>query len=424
MPVDLSNEGKRLPVDRPKEVPWSGSKEAQTASELIRKNAGAAQVAAGLNEPLWPLKANGKCVVPDRVKEKNGKDIMVTELPDRAFVRCIKLTSIALPPHMKAIGNYVFAGCVNLTAVRFPRSLKTIGRGAFADCVALTQLKLPATITNIGAMAFHKCTKLAEVELPAALEEVEPGTFSGCLALASVACPQGSRLITISDGAFQGCITLTELSLPSDTITKIGDRAFAGCTKLTNEFTNKLPSAIQLLGKAAFARCPEITNIGLPKEGLSHGSIRALMPVTMPLTAPRPAALQKGAVRRKKKVAPTTGSMGGPSRGWGGLRESSSGSARRSRPPRRERSRERCAQRRPISRSGSGQGPRRTRRCAALRKWGGSTTRSRQTSVYRTSSVRLRRFESEFCNFHHLVCPYSSPYHTTLGPSFHHDLLL
>ena len=325
VPVDLSNEGKRLPVDRPKEVPWSGSKEAQTASELIRKNAGAAQVAAGLNEPLWPLKANGKCVVPDRVKEKNGKDIMVTELPDRAFVRCIKLTSIALPPHMKAIGNYVFAGCVNLTAVRFPRSLKTIGRGAFADCVALTQLKLPATITNIGAMAFHKCTKLAEVELPAALEEVEPGTFSGCLALASVACPQGSRLITISDGAFQGCITLTELSLPSDTITKIGDRAFAGCTKLTNEFTNKLPSAIQLLGKAAFARCPEITNIGLPKEGLSHGSIRALMPVTMPLTAPRPAALQKGAVRRKKKVAPTTGSMGGPSRGWGGLRESSSG---------------------------------------------------------------------------------------------------
>lgn len=232
-------------------------------------------------EPFWEVAPSGVCEVPER--DNDGQPIVA--LPNQAFVRCVNLVTVTLPPSIKAIGNLAFAGCSSLKSVALPDGLKVIGISAFAGTSKLTKLHLPASLTALGSKAFQGCG-VTSVTLPAGLEDLEAGTFANCTSLVSfdVDSPASSKLRSIRNRAFAGCTNLVAVSLPP-CITLIGNGVFHGCHSL-HDAAAKLPAGIEVLGHGVFAHCPEVTAIGLP-PGLESFNIRTLQPLLMPPPAPK-----------------------------------------------------------------------------------------------------------------------------------------
>jgi hypothetical protein len=55
---------------------------------------------------------------------------------------------------------------------------------------------------------------------------------------------------------------LTSVSIP-DSVTKIGDRAFAGCTSLTSI---SIPDSVTSIGDSAFDGCTSLTSVSLSRK--------------------------------------------------------------------------------------------------------------------------------------------------------------
>ena len=72
---------------------------------------------------------------------------------------------------------------------------------------------------------------------------------------------------SIGNNAFANCTSLRSITIP-DTVTSIGDRAFYGCTSL-NSIT--IPEGVTSIGYAAFTRCTSLTSITIPDSVTSIG---------------------------------------------------------------------------------------------------------------------------------------------------------
>ena len=97
------------------------------------------------------------------------------------------------------IDDSAFYSCTKLETIEFPSSLTLIGSRAFSGCYGLTEITIPDTVEKLDSLVFEYCPNLTR---------------------AYVGCKE------VGWSAFSGA-SLTELTL-SDTVTKIGDDAFAG----------------------------------------------------------------------------------------------------------------------------------------------------------------------------------------------------
>ncbi len=147
-----------------------------------------------------------------------------------------------------------------------PDSVSSIENGAFWDCTSLTKLTIPNSVTSIGGFAFAYCEFLTEITISDSVTSIEDDAFDGCTSLKNINVspnnltyssidgvlyskdgtelirfPPGSEkntfqvpdsVTTIGDKAFHGCSSLTEITIPNS-VTTIGGEAFWGCTSLT-----------------------------------------------------------------------------------------------------------------------------------------------------------------------------------------------
>ena len=131
-----------------------------------------------------------------------------------------------------------------------------VGQGLFAGCAALTSVALPASATTIEADALSGCASLRSITIPASATSVSPS--AGCSALTAISVSPRNSVYRSVDGVLLN-VAATEIvwfpmgktgdyTLPQ-TITRIGDRAFQGCS--VTRFT--LTDAVTSLGQAAFA---------------------------------------------------------------------------------------------------------------------------------------------------------------------------
>jgi uncharacterized repeat protein (TIGR02543 family) len=95
-------------------------------------------------------------------------------------------------------------------------------------------------------------------------------TFARGVGLTALALPSSVAGITIrgiGDRAFVGCTTLTDIAVPN-TVTTIGDYAFSGCSNLV---TITIPNTVTTIGEYAFADCAALPGITLPNSVTAIG---------------------------------------------------------------------------------------------------------------------------------------------------------
>ena len=192
----------------------------------------------------------------------------VTEIGSSAFLGCSGLTSVTIGNSVTTIGSSAFYGCSGLTSVTIPNSVTTIGGSAFEGCSGLTSITIPNSVTTIGARAFEDCTSLTSINVDTANTHYTSvdGVLFNYTKDTLVRCPIGNprkeytipnSVTKIGNYAFWGCSGLTLVTIPNS-VTKIGSAAFYKCSGLTSV---TIGNSVTTIGYEAFYKCSGLTSI-------------------------------------------------------------------------------------------------------------------------------------------------------------------
>ncbi|MGN1166537.1 MAG: leucine-rich repeat protein [Lachnospiraceae bacterium] len=224
----------------------------------------------GWSEQGNQTRLNNKKLVIPHVNPETGDEI--TAIGDGAFaipyeeVTQLKdsvdspngMTSVDIPETVTEIGDKAFE-YNSLTEVIFPENLTKIGVSAFHGN-KLAKVTLPDSVTSVSEGAFAM-NDITELTLPENLEKLEQGVFSMNIRLESITLPD--TLTEIGDMAFAGA-RLTSLEIPKS-VTKIGRKAFH--LHHISELT--IPGNVKEIGESAFEGTPKA--ITLKKLVLEEG---------------------------------------------------------------------------------------------------------------------------------------------------------
>ncbi len=225
----------------------------------------------------------------------------VTSIGDSAFSGCSRLTEIEISDNVRSIGDSAFSRCSSLTEIEIPNSVTSIGDSAFSFCSSLTNIEISNSVTSIGDEAFSFCGSLTNIEISNSVTSIGDSAFSDCSSLKKIIVDSSNEYYTsiddilynktktkllcypagkdhtsfiipphvtsIGDRAFSGCSSLTNIEIPNS-VTSIGDRAFSGCSSLTDI---KIPDSVTSIGDEAFSFCSSLTNIEISNSVTSVG---------------------------------------------------------------------------------------------------------------------------------------------------------
>lgn len=212
-----------------------------------------------LNDCLFPLAYlyNLKTVVlPNLYKDYNF-----------SLMGCRNLTTAKMPDNLEKIGNNAFKDCDSLKNIQIPSAITSIGEYAFSGCSCLTDIQIPDNVTYIGKYAFYECCSLKWISLPSELKNISASTFENCVNLQSV---NNYSLESIGDRAFAGCSKLSWIAnifYGSHLISiSIGKYVFENCKSLKSMW---LPENMKTLPQGMFKGCSSLSSVALPQYLLS-----------------------------------------------------------------------------------------------------------------------------------------------------------
>ncbi len=248
----------------------------------------------------------------------------VTSIASVAFSGCSNLTSITIPNGVTSIGGRAFDYCTSLTNVTIGTNVTSIGSGAFNYCASLTSITIPNSVTNIGSdlgevavrnemflinglvEMVANCSSLISImvdeqnlfysstngilfdkrqttlieapggiigsyTIPNSVTNIGDAAFATCTNLTSITIP--NSVVRIGIGAFNNCGSLTNVTIGDD-VTSIGNAAFAECPGLIDVM---IPNSVTNIGSAAFANCSSLTSITVDGQNLFYSSSNGIL---------------------------------------------------------------------------------------------------------------------------------------------------
>lgn len=206
-----------------------------------------------------------------RFDQENQLPEHLKKIDDFAFVDCDALETIILPPEVKKIGKNVFKDCSNLKSAYIDKEVSLIGSSPFRGCKHLEVIDVSKhnkhykTTENVlfnknrSTLICHPANRKNEIgelitsfEIPDSVTIIGDWAFADCVNLTSIIIPDS--VDEIGENAFYKCRSLSELRIPEGVI-KIDDMAFRGCTGLKRVV---IPSTASLLGWGLFSGCKDI----------------------------------------------------------------------------------------------------------------------------------------------------------------------
>ena len=213
------------------------------------------------------LKAPGKLSGAYSVKE--GTRIIC----DTAFFFCGSLFEIVIPSSVTSIGDWAFSFCSSLIYISIPKSVIYLNGNPFAEWNGKLECLSPNFVYEDDVLFNKDKSRIISFRnqniesyvIPSCVTSIGDRAFYGCSSLSEIVIP--SCVTSIGNGAFYGCHSLSEIVIPS-CVTSIGDSAFSYCRSLSEIV---IPSCVTSIGKDAFSRCVSLSEIVIPSSVTSIG---------------------------------------------------------------------------------------------------------------------------------------------------------
>ena len=135
----------------------------------------------------WSAGYTGEVVIPSQISY-GGRTYTVTSVDENTFAGCDELTSVLLPPTVRAVSSCAFVGCSSLRQVSLPETIEGFGSCVFTGCTSLEQAILPRHAEFVDTLTFYCCASLTSLVLPHRIQKVCQGALEHLPSLTDLYC--------------------------------------------------------------------------------------------------------------------------------------------------------------------------------------------------------------------------------------------